>query len=405
MSKRDECSISEKNEDNVKYSNAGVCPKWQFSSSSIGLVSMGDSFNPGLWNISDTNLGLQGNEIPAISRSSRTPRELDVHWNPAVSLSRGESSVQTGPGVLPPNLSHFPADSSFVERAARLSCLDATSMANPFRSNQALGPCSTDRDPDTRHKKDTEPAKFEFDGSGHENEAEDYSPKNLGDNKRKRSNEGLAMGQAQGDPEISTDTKKATVKTNGKQSKEVPEAGKEEYIHVRARHGQATNSHSLAERVRREKISQRMKFLQELVPGCSRVTGKAVMLDEIINYVQSLQQQVEFLSMKLAAVNPRLDFNVEALLSKDLLQCHSGTSSAIGFSPDLINPQLQLSQQGLVQTGISSNYGTSNAVRRAISSQLNLFRSPSTQVSNAYEDIQHVMKMTTFSHEEFNDKA
>ena len=71
--------------------------------------------------------------------------------------------------------------------------------------------------------------------------------------------------------------------------------------------------------VRREKISERMKFLQDLVPGCSKVvhgicvlffldhihcfakwifhaahlnrglclqvTGKAVMLDEIINYV------------------------------------------------------------------------------------------------------------------------
>lgn len=65
-----------------------------------------------------------------------------------------------------------------------------------------------------------------------------------------------------------------------------------------------------------------MRLLQELVPGCNKVgtdvftldsdfvteskkfltnldvfvlkiTGKAMMLDEIINYVQSLQQQVE----------------------------------------------------------------------------------------------------------------
>lgn len=71
------------------------------------------------------------------------------------------------------------------------------------------------------------------------------------------------------------------------------------------------------------------------------------MLDEIINYVQSLQRQVEvisditvqcdsvlhglvhfsllklwhlfqFLSMKLAHVNPMLDFNMEALLSKNV---------------------------------------------------------------------------------------
>ncbi|RWW29192.1 hypothetical protein BHE74_00014630 [Ensete ventricosum] len=61
-----------------------------------------------------------------------------------------------------------------------------------------------------------------------------------------------------------------------------------------------------------------MKYLQELVPGCSKVTGKAVMLDEIINYVQSLQRQVEFLSMKLAAVNPQLDLSGERLLAKNV---------------------------------------------------------------------------------------
>ncbi|KAJ6678640.1 BHLH FAMILY PROTEIN [Salix viminalis] len=75
------------------------------------------------------------------------------------------------------------------------------------------------------------------------------------------------------------------------------------YIHVRARRGQATDSHSLSERARREKISKKMKCLQDLVPGCNKIAGRAGMLDEIINYVQSLQSQVEFLSMKIAAVN------------------------------------------------------------------------------------------------------
>ncbi|XP_010442567.1 PREDICTED: transcription factor bHLH137-like [Camelina sativa] len=84
-------------------------------------------------------------------------------------------------------------------------------------------------------------------------------------------------------------------------SKEEPP---KDYIHVRARRGQATDSHSLAERVRREKISERMRTLQKLVPGCDKVTGKALMLDEIINYVQTLQNQVEFLSMKLASTSP-----------------------------------------------------------------------------------------------------
>lgn len=114
----------------------------------------------------------------------------------------------------------------------------------------------------------------------------------------------------------------------GKNSKPAVEPPKD-YVHVRARRGQATDSHSLAERVRREKISQRMKLLQDLVPGCNKVIGKALMLDEIINYVQSLEQQVEFLSMKLATVNPQLDFsNLSTLLHKDMYQaCGPSVSS------------------------------------------------------------------------------
>lgn len=116
----------------------------------------------------------------------------------------------------------------------------------------------------------------------------------------------------------------ATMKMEEEKGSKPPELSKD-YIHVRARRGQATDSHSLAERVRREKISERMKLLQDLVPGCSKVTGKAVMLDEIINYVQSLQRQVEFLSMKLATVNPQLGFNMENFVNKNIeIQQNSG---------------------------------------------------------------------------------
>ncbi|KAM1208503.1 hypothetical protein ACFX13_014516 [Malus domestica] len=95
------------------------------------------------------------------------------------------------------------------------------------------------------------------------------------------------------------------------------DAEKMPYVHVRARRGQATDSHSLAERARREKINARMKLLQELVPGCNKISGKALVLDEIINHVQSLQHQVEFLSMRLAAVNPGIDFNLDSILAAE----------------------------------------------------------------------------------------
>ncbi|KAL0429641.1 UNVERIFIED_CONTAM: Transcription factor [Sesamum radiatum] len=135
--------------------------------------------------------------------------------------------------------------------------------------------------------------------------------------KRRNPKQGSSANSAQSKDmrEVTMKGSKKQKKMKGCEEKKCKEGKKEApagYIHVRARRGQATDSHSLAERVRRERISERMKLLQALVPGCDKVTGKALMLDEIINYVQSLQNQVEFLSMKLASVNPiSYDFGMD----------------------------------------------------------------------------------------------
>lgn len=65
---------------------------------------------------------------------------------------------------------------------------------------------------------------------------------------------------------------------------------------VRARRGQATDPHSIAERLRRERIAERIKALQELVPSVNK-TDRAAMLDEILDYVKFLRLQVKVLSM------------------------------------------------------------------------------------------------------------
>ncbi|MBA0709880.1 hypothetical protein Golax_024898 [Gossypium laxum] len=65
---------------------------------------------------------------------------------------------------------------------------------------------------------------------------------------------------------------------------------------VRARRGQATDPHSIAERLRRERIAERIRALQELVPSVNK-TDRAVMLDEIVDYVKFLRLQVKVLSM------------------------------------------------------------------------------------------------------------
>ncbi|XP_064979918.1 transcription factor BEE 1-like isoform X2 [Musa acuminata AAA Group] len=101
----------------------------------------------------------------------------------------------------------------------------------------------------------------------------------------------------------------------GSESGKTHKSNSKEVVHVRARRGQATDSHSLAERVRRKKINERMRCLQDLVPGCYKTMGMAGVLDEIINYVQSLQNQVEFLSMRLSAASSFYDYGmgVEAI--------------------------------------------------------------------------------------------
>nr|XP_018631930.1 transcription factor bHLH48-like isoform X2 [Nicotiana tomentosiformis] len=100
--------------------------------------------------------------------------------------------------------------------------------------------------------------------------------------------------------------KKSTNNTSEDDAEKLP------YVHVRARRGQATDSHSLAERARREKINARMKLLQELVPGCNK-----------------------FLSMRLAAVNPRVDFNLDNLFAPERSGSHVESNL-----PDMIVPPM-----------------------------------------------------------------
>ncbi|PIN23228.1 hypothetical protein CDL12_04051 [Handroanthus impetiginosus] len=259
-----------------------------------------------------------------------------------------------------------------------------------------------------------ESVEAEFSGRGTQEELQgtvgELSGIGLGSQKRKRGGQDTDHDENNEMPQPSIEMAKESVEIkqkgdqnptsvtkpsgkNGNQGSQGSDTPKDEYIHIRARRGQATNSHSLAERVSREKISERMKFLQDLVPGCSKVTGKAVMLDEIINYVQSLQRQVEFLSMKLATVNPRLDFNIEGLLAKDILQPRAGMPCSLAFPPDMTMPfpPLHLPQPGLIQPCLPGN--SSETFRRPINLQspavCGVFKEPTSQVPGVWEDELH----------------
>ncbi|VVA33230.1 PREDICTED: mRNAion factor [Prunus dulcis] len=65
---------------------------------------------------------------------------------------------------------------------------------------------------------------------------------------------------------------------------------------IRAKRGCATHPRSIAERVRRTRISERMRKLQELVPNMDKQTNTADMLDLAVEYIKDLQTQVQTLS-------------------------------------------------------------------------------------------------------------
>nr|WQQ41755.1 bHLH13 protein [Camellia japonica] len=486
-----------------------VCKGGIMESPSCSSAPIMDPFCPTVWDhpTNAQNLGFCDINLQNSASTSNTlglrkgplgplsiEKTIDMGWTPPNSMVKGGICLPSAPGMLPQSLSQFPANSGFIERAARFSCFSGgnfSEMMNPFGISESMNPYTSGAATMQRRqqemfvgnglksvssgqsqknevnmiaeaskavsfsveqgaiegsplknerksenfvrsqdeaKQDVGVSGNESDdqaefsgggGGGQEDPSREPSAEGLGLKKRKRSGQDNELDEVKEASQPPGETTKdsieiqqkgdqtptlMTIKPSGKHGKQGSQASdspKEEYIHVRAQRGQATNSHSLAERVRREKISERMKVLQDIVPGCSKVTGKAVMLDEIINYVQSLQQQVEFLSMKLATVNPCLDFNLEGILTKDMLQSRAGPSSTLGYSPDLTMPfpSLRPPQPGLIQTGLPGVPNTSDALQRSITTHLTAisggFKEP-TQVANMWgeDDLHNVVQMS-----------
>lgn len=186
MGEKDKFEVDNKNEDPMSYS-PGMSSDWRFDGSSsltntsMGLVqagnsmaigkcdliatscssaSMVDSFVPTLWdhhptssqNLGFCEMGVQNNGsalnplgirkgVPASLRSG-IDRTLDMCWNPSSSLLKGGIFLPNMPGMLPQGLSQLPADSAFIERAARFSCFNGGNfgdMVNPFAIPEPMG--------------------------------------------------------------------------------------------------------------------------------------------------------------------------------------------------------------------------------------------------------------------------
>ncbi|KAF8089630.1 hypothetical protein N665_0501s0042 [Sinapis alba] len=76
---------------------------------------------------------------------------------------------------------------------------------------------------------------------------------------------------------------------------------------IGSKRSRSAEVHNLSERRRRDRINEKMRALQELIPNCNKV-DKASMLDEAIEYLKSLQLQVQIMSMASGYYMPPVMF-------------------------------------------------------------------------------------------------
>ncbi|KAL2461976.1 BHLH domain-containing protein [Abeliophyllum distichum] len=95
------------------------------------------------------------------------------------------------------------------------------------------------------------------------------------------------------------------------------------------RHSRAAAIHNQSERRRRDRINQKMKALQKLVPNASK-TDKASMLDEVIAYLKQLQAQVQMMSARSNIPQMMMPLGIQQHLQMSLL-ARMGMAAGMGM--------------------------------------------------------------------------
>ncbi|XP_044501805.1 transcription factor PIF4-like isoform X2 [Mangifera indica] len=119
------------------------------------------------------------------------------------------------------------------------------------------------------------------------------------------------------------------------------------------RRSRSAEVHNLSERRRRDRINEKMRALQELIPHCNK-TDKASMLDEAIEYLKSLQLQLQVMWMG-SGMTPMMFPGVQHFMSR--------MGMGIGPTPlPSINNPMHLSGVSLVDQSMSIAQAHNQAV-------------------------------------------
>ncbi|KAK8957095.1 Transcription factor PIF1 [Platanthera zijinensis] len=152
------------------------------------------------------------------------------------------------------------------------------------------------------------------------------------------------------------------------------------------RRNRASEVHNLSEKRRRVRINEKMRELQELLPHCNKL-DKASMLDEAIDYLKSLQLQLQFLWMG-SGMAPLLFPSIHQLMSNMAVGANHQSVTSIRNPPyeqSILNRPSDCLLQGQSSVNFASQVQSSHLPEQ-YSSYLSF---PQTQVPQ-------VMSMPTF---------
>ncbi|KAK9120622.1 hypothetical protein Syun_018239 [Stephania yunnanensis] len=133
-------------------------------------------------------------------------------------------------------------------------------------------------------------------------------------------------------------------KGKGKLDEEKGNNGKS---YTSTKRSRAAAIHNQSERKRRDKINQKMKTLQKLVPNSSK-TDKASMLDEVIEYLKQLQAQIQIMS-RMGMPNMMMNMTMQQQLQMSMMAQMGLAGMGMGMGMMDMNPMARAAAGGLAR--------------------------------------------------------
>ncbi|KAK1692685.1 hypothetical protein QYE76_009382 [Lolium multiflorum] len=115
--------------------------------------------------------------------------------------------------------------------------------------------------------------------------------------------------------------------------------------------GRTAEVHNMSERRRRDRINEKMRALQELIPNCNKI-DKASMLEEAIEYLKTLQLQVQMMSTMGTAglcMPPMLAMQHMQMQMPPMAHFHHHHLGPMGYGMGAFDPRLAAAAAGAAQ--------------------------------------------------------